>query len=43
MEIPEALYSGLLAGQLDVNFVSIDTVVQHFDRQQPYACVMVTR
>jgi NitT/TauT family transport system substrate-binding protein len=42
IEIPEALYSGLLAGQLDVNFVSIDTVVQHFDPEQPYECVMVT-
>ena len=42
MEIPEALYSGLLAGQLDVNIVTIDTMVQHFDPEQPYACVMVT-
>lgn len=42
MEIPEALYSGLLAGQLDANIVTIDTVVPHFDPEQPYACVMVT-
>ena len=25
-----------------MNFVSIDTIVQHFDPEQPYACVMVT-
>ena len=42
MEISEVLYSGLLAGQIDVATATIDTIVQHFDPEQPYACVMVS-
>ena len=42
MSIPEALYAGLLAGQIDVSGATVDSILPHFDPEQPYACVMVT-
>jgi NitT/TauT family transport system substrate-binding protein len=42
MAIPEALYAGLLAGQIDVSGATVDSILPHFDPEQPYACVMVT-
>src|SRR5262245_42994774 len=42
MAIPEALYAGLLAGQIDVSGATVDSILPHFDPEEPYACVMVT-
>jgi NitT/TauT family transport system substrate-binding protein len=42
MSIPEALYAGLLAGQIDVSGATIDSILPHFDPKEPYACVLVT-
>jgi NitT/TauT family transport system substrate-binding protein len=42
MAIPEALYAGLLAGQIDVSGATVDSILPHFDPEQSYACVMVT-
>jgi NitT/TauT family transport system substrate-binding protein len=42
MSIPEALYAGLLAGQIDVSGATVDSILPHFDPEQPCACVMVT-
>ena len=42
MAIHEALYAGLLAGQIDVSGATVDDMLPHFDPEQPYACVMAT-
>jgi NitT/TauT family transport system substrate-binding protein len=40
MAIHEALYAGLLVGQVDVSGATVDDMLPHFDPEQPYACVM---
>jgi NitT/TauT family transport system substrate-binding protein len=40
MAIHEALYAGLLAGQVDVSGATVGDMLPHFDPEQPYACVM---
>jgi NitT/TauT family transport system substrate-binding protein len=41
MAIHEAMYAGLLAGQIDVSGATVDDMLPTFDPGQPYACVMV--
>jgi NitT/TauT family transport system substrate-binding protein len=40
MAIHEALYAGLLAGQIDVSGATVDDMLPTFDPEQPYECVM---
>ena len=42
MAIHEAMYAGLLVGQIDVSGATVDDMLPHFDPEQRYACVMVT-
>ena len=35
MAVHEALYAGLLAGQVDVSSVTVDDMLPHFDPEQP--------
>jgi NitT/TauT family transport system substrate-binding protein len=40
MAIHEALYAGLLAGQIDVSGGTVDDMLPRFDPEDPYACFM---
>jgi NitT/TauT family transport system substrate-binding protein len=40
MAIHEAMYAGLLAGQVDVGSATVDDMLPHFDPDDPYACLL---